>query len=207
MMSTRDPRVDTYIEKAPEFAKPILRFIRETVHAACPDCVETIKWSFPHFEYKGMLCSMAAFKHHAVFGFWKGSLILPNDTLTTTAPEGMGQFGRLTKVSDLPPKKVLSGYINKAMELNDRGVKVPMRRKAAPPKPLRVPVDLAAALKKNKKAQAAFDAFSPSHKREYVEWITEAKREETRARRLRTAIEWMAAGKPHNWKYMTTRRA
>jgi uncharacterized protein YdeI (YjbR/CyaY-like superfamily) len=119
----------------------------------------------------------------------------------------MGQFGRLTKVSDLPPKKVLSGYINKAMELNERGVKVPMRRKAAPPKPLRVPVDLAAALKKNKKAQAAFDAFSPSHKREYVEWITEAKREETRARRLRTAIEWMAAGKPHNWKYMTTRRA
>lgn len=201
-MGTRDPRVDAYIDKAAEFAKPILNHLRETVHAACPDCAETMKWSFPHFEYKGMLCSMASFKQHAVFGFWKGSLVLPAEINATRAPEGMGHFGKLTKVSDLPPKRELIGYIKKAMALNDEGVKVSQRRKTGPAKPVRVPPDLGAALKKNKKAQTTFDAFSPSHRREYVDWITEAKREETRARRVATAVEQLADGKPHNWKYM-----
>jgi uncharacterized protein YdeI (YjbR/CyaY-like superfamily) len=174
--------------------------LRETVHAACPDVEETMKWSFPHFLYKGILCSMASFKEHCAFGFWKGSLVVAH-------PEGggepaMGQFGRITKLSDLPAKKVLSGYIKEAMKLNEAGVKAPTRSKPKTPKELVVPDDLAGALQGNPKARATFDRFSPSHQREYVEWITEAKTPATRQRRLTTAIEWMAEGKSRNWKYM-----
>jgi uncharacterized protein YdeI (YjbR/CyaY-like superfamily) len=197
-MGTRDPRVDAYIAKSADFAKPILTAIRETVHAACPATVEEMKWSFPHFTYKGMLCSMASFKEHCAFGFWKGALVLGGAAKDADA---MGQFGRLTNVSDLPPKKVLAAYVKKAMALNDEGIKVerkPPRRATVDTAP---PADLAAALKKNRKANASFNAFPPSHKREYIEWITEAKRPETRARRVHTAVEWMAGGKPRNWKY------
>jgi uncharacterized protein YdeI (YjbR/CyaY-like superfamily) len=196
-MGKRDPRVDAYIAKAADFARPILTGLREIVHAACPDCEEAMKWSSPAFMYKGMLCGMSAFKEHAMFGFWKGPLVVE-------APTGDNQyrvFDRLTKVSDLPSKKVLTGYIKKAMALNDAGVTIKKAPKA-PPKPIAVPKDLAAALAKNKKAKAAFDGFPPSHQREYLQWITEAKRDETRIRRLQTAIAQMAEGKPHNWKYM-----
>jgi uncharacterized protein YdeI (YjbR/CyaY-like superfamily) len=194
-MRTHDPRVDAYIAKSADFAKPILTYIRETVHSACPDVEETIKWSMPHFVYKGPFLGMAAFKKHAALHLWKGSLIFGGGER-----ESMGQFGRLTKVSDLPSKKVLAGYVRQAMALNDKSVKVP-RQKKAPPKPVVVPADLTAALKKNRKALAAFDAFPPSHKREYVQWITEAKRDETRARRITTAVEWIAKGKGRNWQY------
>ena len=196
-MGTRDPRVDAYIAKSAAFAQPILVEIREAVHASCPDVAEEMKWSFPHFVYKGMLCSMAAFTHHAAFGFWKGSLVLGRGK----DADAMGQFGRVTKRSDLPSKKAFAGYIKKAAALNDQGVKVPRAPKSAVPTTLRVPAMLAAALKKNKKADAAFKAFPRSHKREYVEWIVEAKTAETRARRLAQAIEWMANGKSRNWKY------
>jgi uncharacterized protein YdeI (YjbR/CyaY-like superfamily) len=199
-MGTRDPRVDAYIAKSAEFARPILSHIREVVHAACPDVEETMKWSFPNFMYKGMLCSMASFKEHCSFGFWKASLILEKGS--ENAEKGMGHFGKLTRVSDLPSKKVLTGYIKKAMQLNDEGVKAPSRVKKKAPKPVVVPEDLETALKKNKKAAESFAKFSPSHQREYIEWITEAKTEATRTRRLATAIEWMAEGKPRNWKYM-----
>ena len=198
-MGKRDLRVDAYISKAADFAKPILNQLREAVHASCPDVEEDMKWSFPHFLYKGMLCSMASFKEHAAFGFWKGSLIFDDEARSS---EAMGQLGRLVKPSDLPPKKVLAGYIKKAMALNDQGVKVARVPKRAAPKAVRVPEDLAAALKKNKKAHATFTGFSPSHKREYIEWITEAKTSGTRARRLETAVEWMGAGKSRNWKYL-----
>ena len=198
-MGKRDSRVDAYIEKSADFAKPILEQLRATVHDTCPDCEETMKWSFPHFEYKGMLCGMAAFKNHATFGFWKGSLVLPTDG-TAVPKDGMGHLGKLTSVADLPPKKVLTGYIKKAMALNDEGVKTERKPKAAP-KPVKVPPDLSAALKKNKKAKTAFDAFPPSHRREYVEWITEAKTDATRTRRLTTAVEWIGEGKGRNWKY------
>ena len=198
-MGNRDPRVDAYIRDAAPFAQPILTTIRETVHASCPDVEEAMKWSFPHFMYKGMLCSMASFKEHAAFGFWKGSLIFDDQSKST---EAMGHLGRLTKPSDLPAKRVLAGYIRKAMALNDEGVKVARVPKRAAPKALPVPEDLTAALTKNKKAQAAFEGFSPSHRREYIEWITDAKRAGTRGRRLRTAVEWMGAGKALNWKYM-----
>jgi uncharacterized protein YdeI (YjbR/CyaY-like superfamily) len=199
-MGTRDARVDAYIAKSAEFAKPILTHLREVVHSACPDVEETMKWSFPHFQYQGMLCSMASFKEHCAFGFWKSSLIV--DKGDTAGETAMGQFGRLTKLSNLPAKKVLTGYIKKAMKLNEDGVKSPTRSKPKAPRPLVVPDDLANALQANAQAQASFEGFSTSQKREYVDWITEAKAQATRSRRLETAIEWMAEGKPRNWKYM-----
>jgi uncharacterized protein YdeI (YjbR/CyaY-like superfamily) len=199
-MGTRDDRVDAYIARSADFARPILTHLRDVVHAACPDVEETMKWSFPHFMYKGMLCSMASFKEHCAFGFWKSSLIVGKGD--GDVEKAMGQFGRITQLSDLPSKKVLSDYINQAMKLNDTGVKPPTRSKPKEPKDVVVPDDLASALGKNKKALTTFEKFAPSHKREYIEWITEAKTETTRARRLETAIEWMAEGKPRNWKYM-----
>jgi uncharacterized protein YdeI (YjbR/CyaY-like superfamily) len=199
-MGTRDDRVDAYIARSAEFARPILTHLRDVVHTACPEVEETMKWSRPHFVYKGMLCGMSAFKEHCAFGFWKSSLVLDNGR--DDAKEGMGQFGRITQVSDLPSRKILSGYIKEAMKLNDAGVKSPTRSKPKMPRVLVVPDDLTVALQKNKKALATFEKFAPSHKREYIEWITEAKTEATRAKRLDTAIAWMAEGKPRNWKYM-----
>lgn len=195
-MGKKDPRVDAYIANAQPFARPILRHIRKQVHAACPKVEETMKWSMPHFEYQGMLGGMAAFKQHCAFGFWKTTLVIPN--LDKSA---MGRFGCLTKLSDLPSDKVFAGYIKKAARLNEDGVKV--ARKPAPKvkAALKPPSYFLAALRKNKKAKDTYDAFSYSHKKEYLQWITEAKAEETRKRRLAQAIEWMAAGKARNWKY------
>ena len=199
-MSKKDPRVEAYIRKSAPFAQPILKHLRAVVHAASPDIEEAMKWSFPHFMYKGMLCGMAAFKEHATFGFWKGSLIV--DSAGKSAEEAMGQFGRLTSLRELPPKKVLVGYVREAMRLNDQGVQVPARTQRKTSRPVVVPPDLAAALAKSAKARTKFEAFSPTHRREYCEWIAGAKREETRASRLAKAIDWIGEGKPQNWKYM-----
>jgi uncharacterized protein YdeI (YjbR/CyaY-like superfamily) len=199
-MGTRDPRIDAYIEKSADFAKPILRHIREVVHSAVPDVEETLKWSMPTFMHGGILCGMAAFKQHAAFNLWKGSLIIGTDGDRAA----MGQFGRITKLSDLPSKKVMTGYLRQAAALNEAGVKRPKVRRPGlerKPVPTTPPPDLAAALKKNAKARAAFAGFSPSHRREYIEWIVEAKRDETRQRRLTQAIEMLAEGKTRNWKY------
>lgn len=197
-MVTRDPRIDAYIEKSAPFAQPILKHLRAVVHEACPDVVETLKWSMPSFEHHGILCGFAAFKRHATFGFWKHALIVGGDA---KALEAMGSFGKLTSIEDLPPKRVLQRYVKKAMKLNEQGVKV--SRPKHPPKPkLATPPELLAALARNKRARETFEAFSPSHQREYVEWIAEAKGEDTRKRRLAQAIEWMAEGKPRNWKYV-----
>jgi uncharacterized protein YdeI (YjbR/CyaY-like superfamily) len=199
-MGKRDPRVDAYIARSPDFAKPILTHLRDVVHAACPPVEETLKWSVPSFMYEGMLCGMAAFKQHCMFGFWKGSLIV--DRGGKPAEVGMGQFGKITSLSDLPSDKTLTGYVKQAMKLNEEGVKAPRLAKAKAKKPLVVPGSLKNALKKNKKAMTTFEGFSPSHQGEYVEWITDAKGDDTRGKRLKTAIEWMAEGKPRNWKYM-----
>jgi len=188
-MGKRDPRVDAYIAKAPDFAKPILSHIREKVHEAVPDIVETIKWSVPHFEYKGPLCGVAAFKSHVRFGLWREAM-----------EGGSGAIERIGSMKDLPADRKLVGLIRKAAELNESGVKI--ERKAKPKPPLKVPTYFTTALRKNKKALVAFEAFPPSHKREYVEWITEAKTDETRQRRLDTAVQWIAEGKQRNWKYM-----
>jgi uncharacterized protein YdeI (YjbR/CyaY-like superfamily) len=201
-MSKKDPRIDSYIAKAADFAKPILQHLRELVHTGCPDVEETIKWGMPFFTYKGMLCNMAAFKGHCTFGFWKSALIpglnnLPEDVENAA----MGHFGRIATLSDLPPEKKLLGYIKAAAQLNEQGVKLPQKPKPKGPKTLAVPDFLTAALKKNKKAQKTFERFTYSHKKEYVEWLTEAKRPETRDQRLATALTWMADGKARNWKY------
>ncbi|MCI0707405.1 MAG: YdeI/OmpD-associated family protein [Ignavibacteriae bacterium] len=197
-MPKTDPRIDAYIANSADFAKPILKYIRAAVHEACPQVEEDMKWRNPTFMYKGILCGMGAFKEHAIFGFWKGTLIIADKGKSL---EAMGSFGRITKVSDLPSKKILIGYVKQAMALNEQGVKAPVKHDK-PKKPVRVPPYLSAALKKNKKALATFENFSPSHKREYIEWVTEAKTEETRNKRLQTAVEWIAQGKGRNWKYM-----
>jgi uncharacterized protein YdeI (YjbR/CyaY-like superfamily) len=196
-MPKKDPRIDAYIDRSAAFAKPILKHLREVVHAGCPDVEETLKWSMPHFDYKGMMCGMAAFKEHCAFGFWKGTLILENNT---AEEEAMGHFGRITSLDDLPDAKILIRYVRQAAELNEKGIKAPGRTQPKKKRPLQVPDYLKAALKKNAKAKKTFENLTPSHQREYVEWITEAKRDETRERRVKTAIDWMSRGKVRNWK-------
>lgn len=199
-MPSKDKRIDAYISQSAEFAEPILRYLREVVHEGCPEVQETIKWGMPHFEHKGIMCGMASFKEHCAFGFWKGSLVV--DAKEIKSVDAMGQFGRITSLKELPPKKVLVGYVKKAAELNEAGIKNPARLKQrAEKKELVVPDYFTAAVKKNKKAFATFDGFPYSKKKDYVEWVTEAKTDETRARRLKTAVEWMAEGKARNWKY------
>ncbi len=202
-MGTKDKRVEAYISNAGDFAKPILRHIRELVHQACPDVVETMKWSFPNFEHRGILCSMAAFKEHCAFNFWKARLMNdPQKRLSTVEKTSMGNFGRLRTLEDLPPDSVLIAYIKEAARLNEGGTKVPRKSKPAGKKKLVIPRYFKLALGKNRKALATFDEFSNSHKQEYLDWITEAKTEETRNKRMATAIEWLSEGKPRNWKYL-----
>ncbi len=187
-----DSRVDSYInKKAPEYARPILTRIRAVVHEACPDVQETIKWGVPSFEYHGILCGIAAFKKYVLFGFWKTKLL---------ADRGFPEIGRLASLADLPSDSQLKRTIKAAMALNEQGVKVE-RVKTAKKPPVKTPAYFLAAMKKNKKALAAYQAFSPSHKREYVEWVAEAKGDDTRQRRLTQAVVWIAEGKSRNWKY------
>lgn len=188
------------IEKAQPFAKPILNHLRELVHKACPDVAETIKWSFASFDYKGPLCSMAGFKEHCAFGFWKAALMKDADTLRSNQATAMGHLGKIKSWNDLPPDKVLTRWIREAVKLNEKGVKLPPRKKTEL-KELVIPEYFTKALKKNKKALDVFDKFPPSHKKEYVLWITEAKTDETRNRRMETALEWIGEGKGRNWKY------
>jgi hypothetical protein len=203
-MGKKDARVDAYIEVSAPFARPILKHLRKVVHAGCPEVVETLKWSFPHFMYKGILASMAAFKEHCSFGFWKGELLAAQHAgIAAKQEEAMGHFGRLAKLSDLPGEAVLIRLVKAAAELNDQGVTAPSRSRKNRKPPLKVPAFFLDALRRNRKALATFEAFSTSHKREYVEWVTEAKTDETRTRRLDTSIAWLAEGKPRNWKYVT----
>jgi hypothetical protein len=198
-MAKKDPRIDAYIAKARPFAKPILKRIRKAVHAGCPDVVETIKWGMPAFEHKGPLCGTAAFKAHCIFGFWKGALM--KSVPTDTATEAMGQFGRFESIDDLPSETAMIRMVKEATALNDAGIKMPRVAKAPKP-PARAPAYMLAAIKKNKKAQQTYDAFSPSARREYVEWVTEAKSDATRDRRLETTVQWLFEGKIRNWKYV-----
>ncbi len=196
-MGKQDKRIDAYIARAPEFARPILNHLRAVVHETCPDVQETLKWSMPAFEYHGLLCSMATFKQHATFGFWKGKLIVGADGADLET--AMGQFGRITSVKKLPSKRVLMGYVKKAMALNEAGTTVKRAVKAKPP--LRMPADLKAALARDRRALATFEGFSPSARRDYLEWVLDAKQSATRAKRITTTVEWVAEGKRRNWKY------
>src|SRR5262245_51347510 len=178
-MANTNPQVDAYIAKAQPFAQPILIKLRTLFHQACPDIEEKLKWGMPSFEYKGLVGGMAAFKKHTTWGFWKAKLLNdPKGVLKGDARTPM-DAGKPTEVSQLPGDRDIIDLIKQAVALNEQGVKLerPKTKKKPPPK---TPSDLAAALKKNAKARAAFEAFSPSHKREYIEWITEAKQEVTR---------------------------
>lgn len=194
-MSAKNPRVDAYLAQAADWARPILSHVRQLVHAACPEVVETIKWRVPHFERKGILISMPAFKQHCAVIFWNGALIFGG-----AGKEQRQKLRRITALADLPADKILLGYIRKAAALNEAGVKPPAPPRARRPAP--APPDyFLAALRRNKKALAAYEKMSPSCQREYIEWLVGAKREETRAQRVKTAVEWIAAGKSRNWKY------
>ncbi|KGI77882.1 YdeI/OmpD-associated family protein [Oleiagrimonas soli] len=197
-MAATDPRVDAYIAKSADFARPILEHLRAVAHAADKDIEETIKWGMPCFTVDGgIVCNMAAFKQHCAFNLWHGKQVLGE-----SADDAMGQFGRIQKKADLPPKKELVTLLKQAVRLRREGTAAPRKRAAKPEAP--VPDDLAAALKlkKHAKARATFEGFPPGQRREYIEWITEAKREATREKRLATTLEWLAEGKQRNWKYM-----
>jgi uncharacterized protein YdeI (YjbR/CyaY-like superfamily) len=201
-MGKKDPRVDAYIAKSPAFAKPILTHLREVIHEGCPEVTETIKWSTPTFDYHGIMVGIAAFKQYCTLGFWKAPLLtLDGKPVSKEMESGAGQFGKLTTIKDLPARSKLVKLVKDAAKLNELGVNLPRAPRKAP-KPVQVPADLTRALQKNAKARAIFEAFPPSHKREYVQWIVEAKTDETRQRRLDQAVEWIAEGKQRNWKYM-----
>jgi uncharacterized protein YdeI (YjbR/CyaY-like superfamily) len=196
-MKNTSPDVDRYIENAAPFAQPILKRLRRAFHAAHPEIGETMKWGAPFFEYKGIVGSMAAFKSYVRWGFWKGKLMQGG------APR-MGET-KVSEVSELPSDDVLIAWVREAVRLNEDGTKI--EKPARKPRPeAEVPADLAAALKKAPKAAKAFKEFPPSHRREYVQWITEAKQDATRRKRIATAVEWLLEGKPRNWKYMKSSR-
>lgn len=196
-MATKDKRVDAYIAKAQPFAQPILRYLRAVVHEGCPDVEETIKWGMPSFGYHGILAGMASFKAHVAFGFWKGALITGDPSARKDA---MGGFGRITSLKDLPAKRSLLAMIKKAAKLNAAGAKAPRPVKHAKPT-LRMPADLAAALRAAPAAKAFYATLAPSAKRDYLEWITEAKQAATRAKRVAQSMQWLGEGKRRNWKY------
>lgn len=202
-MAKKEKAIDAYIAKSADFAKPILNHIRNLVHKTCPGVEEKMKWSFPHFDYRDeMMCSMAAFKQHAVFGFWKAAIMKDPVLLENARSEvAMGHLGRLTSLKELPSDKKMTAWIKEAMQLNEKGIKLPSKTKPAQKKELVVPDHFLKALSKNKKAKQVFENFAYSHKKEYLEWITEAKTEETRNKRMATALEWIAEGKGRNWKY------
>ncbi len=200
-MGQRTREVDDYIAGAPAYARPILKKLRDAFHAGCPAIEERLKWGMPSFEYKGLLGGMAAFRKYVTFGFWKSRLMEDFHRELTGDPRGGMMGARVETPADLPTKRVLVAYVKEAKRLNDEGIKEP--KPARPKRTIRVvvPADLKKALASNKKAQGSFTAFPPSARREYVEWLDEAKRDETRQKRLKTAVEWLAQGKRRNWKY------
>jgi uncharacterized protein YdeI (YjbR/CyaY-like superfamily) len=209
MGSQMNPKVDAYIAKAQPFAQPILNHLRQLMHKGCPGLEEALKWSHPFFLYRGTIVAhMVAFKEHCAFGFWGEEIGAVLRDSGYVEEDSKGKLGRITTVTDLPPEKVLLGWVREAAAFIDSGQhtspivarnKAVKTRKPAP----KASPEFAAALKKNKKAAAVFDAFRPSCKREYVEWIAEAKRDETRDKRIAQAIEWLAEGKQRNWKYQS----
>ncbi|MBK6834435.1 MAG: YdeI/OmpD-associated family protein [Bacteroidetes bacterium] len=201
-MPKLDKRVDAYITKSNDFAKPILIHIRALVHKACPDVEETIKWGFPNFEYKGPMCSMASFKQHCAFTFWKAALLDEKSKLEIgEGRSAMGNIGKITSVKDLPSDKIMTTMIKQAMKLNDEGVKIKKTTNKVSDEEAIAPDYFLKALSKNKKAEKYFNAFPNGQRKEYIMWITEAKTEETLNKRMATAIEWLSEGKRRNWKY------
>jgi len=202
-----DPRIDLYIAKSRPFAQPILIHLRELVHKACPGVIETIKWSRPFFEYKGVILgNMSAFKEHCSFGFWGEEISAVLRDARILQPNAMGSLGRITRIEDLPANKQMLSILRKAVAFIDSGqytspIAARHRVVKASTPAAEAPPEFTRALKANRKASAAFAAFSPGCKKEYVEWIADAKRAETRDKRIAIAIEWISEGKQRNWKY------
>ncbi len=195
-------KVDEYISKAQTFAQPILKHLRNLIHQTCPEVEENIKWGMPSFEYKGLMCGIASFKQHCIFNFWKAALMKDIVLMENAKSEiAMGHLGRITSLKDLPSDKKIVAYIKEAMKLNDEGIKL-IKATPVTTKDLIIPVEILKAIKKNSAAYKTFDTFSTSNKKEYIQWIVEAKTNETKNKRLAQAIEWMSEGKPRNWKYM-----
>ncbi len=198
-MPNHDPRVDAYIAKSADFAQPILQHLRALIHKTCPEVEEDIKWSMPFFSHQGTaMCTMAAFKQHCSFSFWLYKEVLGE----TAGKDGMGQFGKLATLRDLPSDKQLTTYLRKAMALSVAGAKS-SRPKAAARRAPTLPEDLATPLaqKKHAAARKTWAAFGSGAQREYVDWINEAKTDTTRQRRIATTLEWLAEGRKRNWKY------
>jgi uncharacterized protein YdeI (YjbR/CyaY-like superfamily) len=201
-MEQYDSRIDAYIDKSAEFAKPVLEYIRQVVHEASPLISETVKWGMPFFDYKGPVCNMAAFKQHCAFGFWRSSLIKDQYGILNSADEpAMGSFGRLTSIADLPSKEILIDYIQQGVALNEKGIKPPPKKAPAVKAELVIPDYFTAYLAPHLRAREVFDGFSYSNKKDYVEWVTEAKTDATRQKRLETSVEWLTEGKTRMWKY------
>ena len=199
-----DPRVDAYIEKAAPFAQPVLTHLRKLMHQACPRVTESVKWGMPFFIQQGViLCHMAAFKQHCAFGFWGPQMKKALKRNGLHSSDAMGVLGRITSLQDLPPDKELLAYMRHASELVESGERRQSieRPRNKVKKSVRVPPELAAALKKNKLANQVFAELSPSCRREYADWIAEAKRPETKEKRIAQAMDWIAKGKSRNWKY------
>jgi uncharacterized protein YdeI (YjbR/CyaY-like superfamily) len=202
-MEQYDSRVDAFIENAPDFAKPILEYIREIVHETSPLLMETVKWGFPFFDYKGPVCQMAAFKEHCSFGFWKATLLNDPYHALSIGDGSAGSFGRIAKIDDLPSKEILQDFIRQAIALNESGKKTPeaIKKALAPKTELVIPEYFTQFLTTYPNASLNFDRFSYSNKKEYVEWIVDAKSDATRQKRMETAAEWIAEGKSRHWKY------
>ena len=201
-MFNKNIKIDTYIIDAEDFAQPVMNYLRALVHEVCPDVEEAWKWSFPNFMYKGqILCSMAAFKHHCSFGFWKASLLETAGVLNIKDREGMGHLGKITGLQDLPSDAVLKKIIKTAMKLNEDGIKAPPKQKVDVKKELEMPEYFTLKLNEQPQVKTQFEGFSYSSKKEYIEWIVEAKTEATRNKRMNQALEWISEGKTRNWKY------
>jgi len=201
MEQVYDERVDAYIAKSADFAKPIMNHLRDLIHRAFPEMKETMKWSCPFFDFQGPVCQMAAFKNHIGFGFWKATLMSDPYSVLKLQDETAGSFGPITKLSDLPSDEVLIEYIQEAILLNKEGVKVVKPKTKADPSALEIPDYLIERLNQEANAKIYFEKFSTSQKKEYVVWLEEAKTETTRLKRLETAIEWISEGKTRHWKY------
>lgn len=196
-MSKKSSEIDAYISRSEEFAQPILRKLRTAFHKGCPNLEERLKWGVPSFEYRGLLCGMAAFKKHVAWGFWRQREMA--DPHRIFKKEGMMGGGKITEVAQLPAEKIIVEYVKAAVKLNEGGSRRKAVSKSKPP--VKVPAHFTRALRSNPRALATFEGLSPGHRREYVEWITGAKQEATRERRMATAIEWLAEGKSLNWRY------
>lgn len=200
-MDIKPKTVDDYIHLAEPFAQPVLIHLRNLVHTACPQVEEALKWGMPHFIYKTNLCAMASFKHHCSFMIHKAALIVASqDVLKPIGTSGMGNFGKIKSLSDLPSDEIILGLLQRAIELTDQGIELPKIKKSIQVPDL--PEDFREALQERMEVYDQFESMAPSHRKEYIEWISDAKREATRQQRIATAVEWISQGKGRNWKYM-----